>query len=207
MRKHWFFDLDGTLAETGTDIRLAWKKSIAELGRDCPRFDEIFTIGPTLEKVTYQLFDDATPELVAALVARFGPNYDSSGFPNTVPYPHVPGWLNALKEQGCSLYIATNKRAAPTVKIAEKFGWDGLFDGIWSFDSFPQKLKKAELLAKVCAARGIDAANDAVMVGDTKGDVDAGAANGMHTIGCTWGYGSRAELEGADEIYDAGRFN
>jgi hypothetical protein len=29
----------------------------------------------------------------------------------------------------------------------------------------------------------------------------------MYTIGCTWGYGSRDELEGADEIYDAGRFS
>ena len=44
------------------------------------------------------------------------------------------------------------------------------------------------------------------MVGDTKGDVASGAAAGMYTIGCTWGYGSREELEGADEIYDAGRF-
>ena len=55
------------------------------------------------------------------------------------------------------------------------------------------------------AARGIDPA-DAVMVGDTKGDVDAGTAAGLYPIGCTWGYGTREELEGADEIYDAGRF-
>jgi len=28
----------------------------------------------------------------------------------------------------------------------------------------------------------------------------------MYTIGCTWGYGTREELEGANEIYDAARF-
>ena len=37
-------------------------------------------------------------------------------------------------------------------------------------------------------------------------DVTAGTAAGMYTIGCTWGYGTRAELEGANEIYDAERF-
>ena len=67
-------------------------------------------------------------------------------------------------------------------------------------------LSKAELLAEVMRLRGIDPA-DAVMVGDTKGDVTSGTAAGMYTIGCTWGYGTREELEGADEIYDAERFD
>ena len=66
-------------------------------------------------------------------------------------------------------------------------------------------LSKAELLAEVMRLRGIVPA-DAVMVGDTRGDVVAGSAAGMYTIGCTWGYGTRAELEGANEIYDAERF-
>jgi len=202
MRHHWFFDLDGTLARTGEDIIAAWKKSIADLGRDCPRFDEVFTIGPTLEKVVYELFDDASPELVAQMVARFRPNYDESGFPNTVPYLGVPDWLRSLKAAGAKLYIVTNKRHAPTQGIVRKFGWDALFDGVWSFDSIPGvKYKKPDLLAHLLATQAIDPF-DAVMVGDTKGDVDAGRANGVYTVGVTWGYGSREELENADEILE-----
>ena len=200
MRHHWFFDLDGTLARTGEDIIAAWKKSIADLGRECPHFDEVFTIGPTLEKVVYELFDDASPELVAQMVARFRPNYDESGFPNTVPYPGVPEWLRSLKAAGAKLYIVTNKRQAPTQGIVRKFGWEVLFDGVWSFDSFPGvKYKKPDLLAHLLATHAIDP-SDAVMVGDTKGDVEAGRANGLYTVGVTWGYGSREELENADEL-------
>ena len=202
MRHHWFFDLDGTLARTGEDIIAAWKKSIADLGRECPHFDEVFTIGPTLEKVVYELFDDASPELVAQMVARFRPNYDESGFPNTVPYPGVPEWLRSLKAAGAKLYIVTNKRQAPTQGIVRKFGWEVLFDGVWSFDSFPGvKYKKPDLLAHLLATHAIDP-SDAVMVGDTKGDVEAGRANGLYTVGVTWGYGSREELEDADEILE-----
>ena len=198
--RHWFFDLDGTLARTGEDIVAAWKKSIADLGRDCPRFDEVFRIGPTLERVTYELFDDATPELVAQLVARFRPNYDESGFPNTVPYPGVPERLAALKAAGARLYIVTNKRHAPTQKIVRKFGWDRLFDGVWSFDSISGvRYRKPELLAYLLRMLSVDP-DDAVMVGDTKGDVDAGRANGMRTVGVTWGYGTREELAEADVI-------
>ena len=198
--RHWFFDLDGTLARTGEDIVAAWKKSIADLGRECPRFDEVFSIGPTLDKVVYDLFDDATPELVAQMVERFRPNYDESGFPCTEPYPGVPEWLAELKAAGARLYIVTNKRHAPTHGIVRKFGWDSLFDGVWSFDSFPGvKYKKPDLLAHLLQTLPADP-SDAVMVGDTKGDIDAGKANGMRTIGVTWGYGSRDELAGADEL-------
>ena len=62
-------------------------------------------------------------------------------------------------------------------------------------------MPKAEVLRRALAERGIDP-DDAVMVGDTRGDVEAGKGAGLYTIGCTWGYGTREELEGADERRD-----
>ena len=43
------------------------------------------------------------------------------------------------------------------------------------------------------------------MIGDREFDVVAAARNGIRTIGVTWGYGSRAELEaaGAASLCDA----
>jgi len=203
-RRHWFFDLDGTLARTGEDIVSAWKRSIADIGRECPRFDEVFSIGPTLEEVVYALFDDASPGLVAQLVERFRENYDESGFPETVPYPGVVEGLASLKSSGARMYIVTNKRHAPTCRLAEKFGWNAVFDGIWSFDSIPgRRFAKPDLLAHLLRTMSIDP-SDAVMVGDTGGDVAAGKANGMHTVGVTWGYGSIEGIAGADET--VGRF-
>ena len=200
VRSHWFFDLDGTLARTGEDIILAWKKTISDMGLSCPHFDDVFRIGPTLEKMAYELFDNVTPELVAELTERFKPNYDESGFPNTAPYPGIPEKLNALKEAGVKIYIVTNKRHAATQKIVKALGWDALFDGVWSFDSIPSmKYKKPDLLGRLLSELGV-VPTDAVMVGDTKGDIDAGKANGVYTIGVTWGYGSREELSEADEL-------
>ena len=201
MRRHWFFDLDGTLARTDADIVVAWKGALRELGRDLSNFDRVFRIGPTLEKVVYELYDDATPQLVADLMARFKPLYDESGFPNTVPYPGVPELLAAIRASGGRSYVVTNKRHSATQLIAKKFGWDRLMDGVWSYDTFETKYKKPELLARLVRDLGIDP-KDAVMVGDTKGDVDAGAANGMTTVGVTYGYGAREELAAADFIFD-----
>jgi len=200
MYLHWFFDLDGTLARTGEDIIVAWKTALTAVGRDLSNFDRVFKIGPTLEKIVYELYDDATPQLVADLLERFKPLYDESGFPNTVPYPGIPELLAAIRTAGGKSYVVTNKRHHATQLIARKFGWDHLMDGIWSYDSFAEKYKKPELLAKLLADLKIDP-KTAVMVGDTKGDVDAGKANGLATIGVTYGYGSRDELSAADRVF------
>ena len=200
--RHWFFDLDGTLARTGEDIILAWKGAIRAIGRDLTHFDEVFKIGPTLEQMVYALYDDATPELVAELMEKFKPLYDESGFPNTMPYDGVPELLAAIRAAGGKSYIVTNKRHHATQLIAKKFGWDRLMDGVWSYDTFGTKYKKPELLAKLLADLGVDAA-DAVMVGDTKGDVDAGKANGMATIGVTYGYGTAEEIAAADASFSS----
>ena len=197
---HWFFDLDGTLAQTGEDIVVAWKAALTALGRDLTNFDKVFRIGPPLEKVVYELYDDATPQLVEDLMARFKPLYDESGFPNTLPYPGVPELLAAIKAAGAKAYIVTNKRHNATQLIAKKFGWDRLFDGIWSYDTFAEKYKKPDLLAKLLKDFGVDP-KDAVMVGDTKGDVDSGKANGMATIGITCGYGTCEEVSAADYVF------
>ena len=172
MRRHWFFDFDGTLCDTEADIKSAWRAALRNLGRDCPHFDRVYRTGPTLDQVVYMLFDDATPELVDAVKAQFRTCYDAGGFPATRPYPWVPGWIADLKRQGCHVYVATNKRWNPTRLLMAKFGWDKSFDGFYSFDSFldpavaaahpgaPQRfLSKAELLAEVMRERGIDPAS------------------------------------------------
>lgn len=200
--KHWFFDLDGTLARTGEDIVVAWKGALQAMGRDLTNFDKVFKIGPTLEKIVYELYDDATPQLVEDLTAKFKPLYDESGFPNTVPYAGIPELLAAIRAAGCKCYIVTNKRHHATQLIAKKFGWDRTMDGVWSYDSFETKYKKPELLAKLLAELQVDAA-DAVMVGDTKGDVETGKANKTATIGVTYGYGTSEEVASADHVFSA----
>lgn len=200
--KHWFFDLDGTLARTGEDIVVAWKGALQAMGRDLTNFDKVFKIGPTLEKIVYELYDDATPQLVEDLMAKFKPLYDEIGFPNTVPYAGIPELLAAIRAAGGKCYIVTNKRHRATQLIAKKFGWDRTMDGIWSYDSFETKYKKPELLAKLLAELQVDAA-DAVMVGDTKGDVETGKANKTATIGVTYGYGTSEEVASADYVFSA----
>ena len=205
MRKFWFFDLDGTLADTDRDIREAWKAALSDLGLDCPRFDEVFVAGPPIDEMTRRLFPDRfTPALADDVRRLFASHYDGDGFPNTYEYPGVLDEVRAVAAAGATAAIVTNKRHAGATAMARRFGWNGVFaGGVWSGDMFPgRKLAKTELLAVVMQRLGA-APGESVMVGDTASDFEAAAANGVFSVGVEWGYGRPDELAAADVTVSA----
>ena len=205
MRRFWFFDLDGTLADTDRDIREAWKAALRDLGLDCPRFDEVFVAGPPIDEMTRRLFPDHfTPALADDVRRLFASHYDGDGFPNTYEYPGVLDEVRAVAAAGATAAIVTNKRHAGATAMARRFGWNGVFaGGVWSGDMFPgRKLAKTELLAVVMQRLGA-APSESVMVGDTASDFEAAAANGVFSVGVEWGYGRPDELAAADVTVSA----
>ena len=205
MRRFWFFDLDGTLADTDRDIREAWKAALRDLGLDCPRFDEVFVAGPPIDEMTRRLFPDRfTPALADDVRRLFARHYDNDGFPNTFEYPGVLAEVRAVAAAGATAAIVTNKRHAGATAMARRFGWNGVFaGGVWSGDMFPgRKLAKTELLAVVMQRLGA-APSESVMVGDTASDFEAARANGVFSVGVEWGYGRPDELAEADVTVSA----
>ena len=208
MQRHWFFDLDGTLCDTEEDIKGAWRSTIRELGLDLAPFEMLYTTGPAIDDMVRLMWPESADDaLVAAVRAAFVRHYDASGFPATEPYPGIVPRLEALRSAGARIFIVTNKRYSATCALVAKLGWETLFDGVYSSDKYKDgpigKLKKPSLLAQAMKEQGA-APEDSVMVGDTHLDIEAGRANAVATVGVTWGYGSREELEraAADRLVD-----
>ena len=204
MKKVWFFDLDGTLADTDRDIREAWKSALADLGLECPDFDEKFVAGPPIEEMLGVLFPGRCCERLAADVREgFGRHYDHDGFPNTPEYPGVMDAVRRIKARGARVYIATNKRLAGAKAMAAKFGWMEVFDGLYTGDMHKDdpigRLRKPELLGLVLSEIGARP-EECVMVGDTWSDFEAAERNGMDSIGVTWGYGTPEDLRRAGRL-------
>lgn len=203
MKRIYFFDLDGTLADTDADIRGAWKAALADIGIVCENFDRDFIAGPPLEEMAFKLIPNCTDEIALAIREGFGRHYDNDGFPETHEYPGVLDAVRAIKAKGAKVYIATNKRWLGAKAMAQKFGWTTIFDGLYTGDMHKDdpigKLKKDKLLALAMSEIGA-VASDCVMVGDTISDFTAATANGMESVGVTWGYGTPKELALATRI-------
>ena len=203
--KYWFFDLDGTLADTDGDIRASWKAAMADLGVECPSFDEDFVAGPPLEEMARRLLPDVyTDELGVRLRERFGHHYDNDGFPNTFEYPGILDAVRALKASGARVFIATNKRYAGACAMAGKFGWNEVFEKLYAGDMHDGdpaigRMNKTRLLAFAMNEIGAKA-GECVMVGDTINDFSAARANGIYSVGVKWGYGGESDLSSADRV-------
>ena len=211
-KRFCFFDLDGTLADTDPDIRRSWKAALADLGLECPDFDEKFVAGPPIDEMTKTLFPGVfTPSLAESVRRSFAAHYDNDGFPETREYPGVMDEVRRLKAEGRTLAIVTNKRFAAAAAMARHFGWDSVFGGVYAGDMFADpavaarfgttagKVRKPELLRLVMAELGAAPA-DCALVGDTSSDFEAAEANGVLSVGVAWGYGTPEELSRADIV-------
>ncbi|MBR0198377.1 MAG: HAD hydrolase-like protein [Kiritimatiellae bacterium] len=202
-KNFWFFDLDGTLADTDRDIRVAWLAALDDLGVECPNFERDFIAGPPIEEMAQRLLPGIyTPELGQKIRSGFGRHYDNDGFLNTFEYPGVLDFVRDLKASGMKAYIATNKRYVGAKALAAKFGWDKIFDGLYTGDMHKDdeigKLRKNALLRLIMKEIGA-ASDECVMVGDTINDFSAAKENGIFSVGCAWGYGKDEELGEADK--------
>ena len=206
MRRFWFFDLDGTLADTEADIKSSWRKVIVELGLDQDRFDRLYVTGPAIDEVIRTLYPERySDELVAEIRRRFSSHYDTEGFPLTREYPGMLAEVRRIRAAGAKVFIVTNKRYVAMRLMAAHFGWDKVFDGLYAGDMHKDdsigKLRKPQLLALIMGDLKAGKA-DCVMVGDTKNDFEAARENGILSIGVSWGYGSADELKMADVVIE-----
>lgn len=189
MNRLAIFDLDGTLVDSRRDLADAGNAARAALGLPPLPLEAITAmIGDGAGKLIERLTPGCSAEARAQAMAAFRADYATRLTAHTRPYPGIPELLQALRQRGWKLAIATNKPAAFARPIIERLGLpcDALRGGDESKKPDPTMLRS---LLAACAA---DPARS-WMVGDHHTDLRAAAAAGLRAIFCAWGFGQRAE--------------
>ena len=76
------------------------------------------------------------------IISHFKSHYDSSGFASSSLFDGVYEFLAALHAAHFKLYIATNKRLVPTLKLLKHFGIDHFFEAILNSEKANPKIEK-----------------------------------------------------------------
>jgi len=187
-----FFDLDGTLTDSGEGIINCATLALEHFGIPVPSREEMGVfVGPPLDQ-TFLKFGvpaDKTQEAIDVFRSR----YLVVGKFENKPYPGIREVLDTLKKQGYRLFVATSKPETTAVEILNKFELAQYFELICgaTFDS--GRVHKADVIAYLLEQIGTP--EDILMVGDTEFDVLGAAAHGIKTIGVSWGYGKVAAME------------
>ncbi len=196
------FDLDGTISDPSEGITKSINYALKSLQVEPrPTHRLLRFIGPPLFQIFSELLETDDDRLIMKAVSKFRERYFDVGYKENTLYPGILNTLNQLLTDGHTLFIVTSKRTDIAKKVVYYFGIDRHFNSVYGCGL---KKEKAQVLSELIS--GIRIRNKPpCMVGDRGSDIRAAKLAEIGSIGVTWGFGSRKELEdaGADTIIDS----
>lgn len=194
------FDLDGTLVNSGADITNALNYAIRPYGYEQLTVERtISLVGEGVTRLIEKLLGRKAADLKDVVLKRFLEYYSEHLADFTVPYPGVRETLEVLGNYRKA--VISNKREDLSKLLLDKLGLSGYFDIIWGSDSVSEKKPSPapvlEMLKKLSCGP-----DEAVMVGDSNYDIEAGKAAGVKTVAVSYGYRHISLLKDADFIID-----
>ena len=227
MLKLLIFDLDGTLADTSKDITDAVNYALKPFGVKPLSVSEIKAmVGSGITKLIESLIptenliptflNPPIPHLAKGgegglsegerdfsakeeAVKRFLEYYSTHLLDYTKPYPQAKETLSKLGAYKKA--VISNKREVLSKKVLEGLGLLEFFDVVLGSDSVSERKPSPVPIFELLKRFGVSK-DEAVIIGDSNYDIEAGKAAGIKTIAVTYGYRSRELLKGADFIVD-----
>lgn len=196
-KKAIFFDLDGTLTDSGEGIINCATLALEHFGLPVPSREEMRVfVGPPLDQtfIRFGVPADKAQEAIAVFRSR----YTTVGIFENHPYPGVCQMLQTLKAQGHRLFVATSKPEVMANKVLEHFGLAEFFEQVVGATLDGSRIHKEDVITYLLGLTGD--VGQTLMVGDTAFDVIGAKAHGICTIGVSWGYGKVEDMVQAGAI-------
>lgn len=189
----YFFDLDGTLINSGSDLAFAMNLTRGEYGLEkLPEETIIGTVGDGLRKMVERSIPER-PDLVDELLAAHKRNYSEHCLDRTYLYPGAKETLKKLFDQGCSLAVATNKPGFLSRKILEGLGVLPYFGAVVGNGDCEKLKPDPDPIYTAARLMKHTLTPDDWMVGDNYTDLAAGREAGIRRCCCTFGFGHTLE--------------
>ena len=200
--KCFLFDLDGTLTDPGVGITNSVMHALEKFGIRVNDRSELYPfIGPPLDD-SFKRFFGFDDEQAQKGIEYYREYFRDIGIFENKVYEGIPEMLGELKDRGIKVCLATSKPHEFAVRILERFELARFFDITGGATMDGRISKKADVIKHVLEEAQITDTEKVLMIGDRFHDIEGAKANGLHSCGVLWGYGSREELcgAGADHI-------
>ncbi len=198
MKKLAIFDLDGTLIDSLTCIKNICNKALEENGLKPRTLDEYryFAGDGALELVKRAINQDGNENLdnLDNVYNSYKLLFELDCTKDIYLFEDIEYVLDKLKEKGVKIAVLTNKPHDRTMQVVEKLFKNDIFDYILGYKN--EETKKPNPYGALFIAKelGIDI-KDCLYIGDTDTDIKTGKNANMYTVGVTWGFRDKKELE------------
>ena len=193
------FDLDGTLTDSGEGItrcvQYALRKEFDIQVENLHDLDCF--VGPPL-KEQFMSYANLSEEEAERAIRAYRERYRTRGIYENRLYDGIVPLLDSLVREGMVLALSSSKPTEFCREILRYFGIEQYFRVIVGSEMDGARTRKADVVNEALNQLGMSGLRRyAVLVGDRKYDVEGAKETGISSIGVTFGYGSREELEHA----------
>ncbi len=201
--KALLFDLDGTLANTIPQLAIAASKSAVAIGLNPPSVETTkgFVgngVNMLLARVIAGRFDvelkDVDPSLLKRARDVFNVEYTKGLDKDYNLYEGVKDGLEYFKSRGIKLAVVTNKPQMFALPLLSYMEIKDYFDFILGGEVIPERKPDPTPLYYVLDKLQVSK-DDAVMVGDSNNDIEAGNNANMTTVFFSYGYNRKDPKE------------
>jgi phosphoglycolate phosphatase len=200
-------DLDGTLVDTVADLTAALNRLLDERGLGTLSEQRVRGLvgrgaARLVESGLAEIGDTVEPNELETCVARFLEIYEAAPSVHSRPYPGVIETLTSLCAAGWRLGVCTNKPQAPSEAILDAFELSPFFEAVGGGDRFPVRKPDGGHLHATLDLMGDGAAPaHAILVGDSRADLDAARDANLPVVLVDYGYSDVPALElGGDAV-------
>jgi Predicted phosphatases len=190
------FDLDGTLLDTLDDLADSMNAVLASFSMPPhPSAPYRYYVGDGMENLASRAAPEGTDDVtIKKMAAKMGEIYKANWDKKTSIYPGIVELLDNLENRGVQLAVLSNKPDLFTQLMIKHYFGESRFCKV--FGAREGVAKKPDPVAALEIADALSIAPaDFLYFGDTNTDMQTGVAAGMFTIGVTWGFRPRKELE------------
>jgi phosphoglycolate phosphatase len=197
-------DLDGTLVDSLRDIAESLNACLELLGIPVRPVESYrHMVGEGFPKLCHRAAGDTHPHLVSRLIELGRARYRTQSLRHTLPFLGVREVLEVLRGAGIRLGVISNKPHDMTSRIVRKLWPDNTFHAVQGYVREDWRKPNPYHLIEMCRALGVAPA-DAWFIGDTAIDVITALRAQAISVGVSWGFRPRDELQeaGAHIIID-----
>ena len=198
------FDLDGTLLDTLDDLKDSVNHMLGTFGYPLRSREYVRqAVGNGVRNLMVRTLpegEDAArvDECLNAFRAHYSKNMENK----TCPYPGVMDMLRALKDEGISVGVVSNKYDGAVVALCQKHFENLVKVAIGERPGLGRKPSPDSAL-EAMRVLGSEA-KETLYVGDSDVDVETARNAGLKCVGVSWGFRPRESLvqAGADVVID-----
>lgn len=189
------FDLDGTLLDTLYDIAGTANAVLERHGFPVHAHQEYKRfVGDGLSVLIQRITPPGTEETILnSCYQLFIQLYATNWMNNCRPYNGIEDMLVAIKKQGISVAVLSNKPHAFTKLFVERYFPREAFACVYGQRAGVAKKPDPTVALEIAESLGVRP-GEMIFVGDTPIDIRTGKASGMITVAVTWGFRSIHEL-------------